>query len=237
MMPENKSTSEFNIYCDESRHTSDPSDRYAVIGAICCPRSYKHELVGAIHTLKAKHQAQGEMGWSRVSPNKLEFYLAVQKLFLERNELTFRCILVDRTALDHEKYSNGDSELGFYKLYYQMLVHWLDPGDSYFLYLDWQRNGDKHRFSTLSEMLVRKLQGRARISCLEPIESHTQPLAQLADLLIGAVGYQWNDRNTSQAKLEFCHQLATGLGSTNLKFSTGRGEHKFNVFKWVGSKQ
>lgn len=235
-MPENKSTKEFNIYCDESRHTSDPADRYAVIGAICCPREYKHELVGAIHNLKAIHQTQGEMGWSRVSPNKLDFYLAVQKLFLDRKELSFRCILVDRAALDHEKYSNGDAELGFYKLYYQLLVHWLDPGDAYYLYLDWQRNCDKHRFATLREVLVRKLQGRARIDCLEPVESHTQPLTQLADLLIGAVGYQWNDRNASQAKLEFCQQLATGIGHSNLKFSTGRTEQKFNIFKWVGSK-
>ncbi|MDO8292619.1 MAG: DUF3800 domain-containing protein [Gallionella sp.] len=236
MMPENKSTQEFNIYCDESRHTSDPADRYAVIGAICCPREHKRELVHSIHNLKALHHAQGEMGWSRVSPNKLEFYLAVQKLFLDNKELSFRCILVDRSVLNHEKYSNGDAELGFYKLYYQLLVHWLDPGDAYFLYLDWQQNSEKSRFAELREVLVRKLQGRARISCLEPVESHTQPLTQLADLLIGAVGYQWNDRNASPAKLKFCQQLAEGLGKTSLKYFTGPTEPKFNIFKWVGSK-
>ncbi|WP_035383946.1 DUF3800 domain-containing protein [Ferriphaselus sp. R-1] len=226
----------FNVYCDESRHTSDPSDRFAVIGAICCPREKKHELVRAIHELKARYRAQGEIGWSRVSPNKLDFYLAIQKLFLEAPELSFRCILVDRTTLDHEKFSNGDAELGFYKLYYQLLVHWLEPGETYFLYLDWQRNSDKGRFATLREVLARKLRGRARIECLEPVESHTQPLGQLADLLIGAVGYQWNDRNASKAKLVFCEQLAQGLGQQSLKFYTGPAEPKFNIFKWVGAK-
>jgi hypothetical protein len=236
MMMEKKSTQEFNIYCDESRHTSDPADRYAVIGAVCCPRELKRELVLAIHNLKATHHAQGEMGWSRVSPNKLDYYLAVQKLFLDRKELSFRCILVDRHTLDHAKFSHGDAELGFYKLYYQLLVHWLDPDDAYYLYLDWQQNSDKSRFATLREVLVRKLQGRARIVCLEPVESHTQPLTQLADLLIGAVGYQWNDRNASPAKLKFCQQLAEGLGQDSLKFYTGPGEPKFNIFKWIGAK-
>ncbi len=42
----------FNIYCDESRHTSDPRDAYIVIGAIACPREQKR---------KAKHNAQGEL--------------------------------------------------------------------------------------------------------------------------------------------------------------------------------
>ncbi len=236
MITESKSPQEFNIYCDESRHTSDPADQYAVIGAICCPREQKRDLVHAIHKLKAQYNAQGEMGWSRVSPNKLDFYLAVQNLFLDSQSLSFRCILVDRTTLDHEKYSNGDAELGFYKLYYQLLVHWLDPGDAYYLYLDWQRNSDKDRFATLREVLVRKLQGRARIACLEPVESHTQPLTQLADLLIGAVGYKWNDRNASEAKLKFCQHLADGMGKSSLKFSTSLAEPKFNIFKWVGAK-
>jgi len=236
MNPNQIPAREFNIYCDESRHTSDPSDRYAVIGAVRCPREKKREIVHEIHKLRAKFHAQGEMGWSKVSPNKLDFYIAVQQLFLSRDDLSFRCILVDRHALDHHKYNNGDAELGFYKLYYQLLVHWLNPNEAYYLYLDGQQNCDKERFATLRTVLVRKLQGRARIDCLEPVESHIQPLTQLADLLIGAVGYQWNDRNTSQAKLEFCRTLANGLGEENLKISTGPAEPKFNIFKWVGAK-
>lgn len=234
LMETQQSQAVFNIYCDESRHTSDVSDRYAVIGALCCPRDKKRAIVHDIHLLKQQYSTQGEFGWSKVSPNKLDFYLALQAYFLDQPDLSFRCIVIDRTTLDHDRFNDGDKELGFYKLYYQLLVHWLEPRESYYLYLDWQQNSDRSCFANLREILKRKLSGRAHIVCLEPVDSEKQPLTQLVDLLIGAVGYQWNGRQTSQAKLEFCQQLANGLGKPSLRFSTPKAEPKFNIFPWVG---
>lgn len=228
----------FNIYCDESRHTSDPRDRYAVIGALECPRQEKSRLVHAIHLLKKHYRAQGEFGWKRLSPNREAFYQHLRGFFLDEPSLRFRCIVVDRTCLDHERFNDGDSELGFYKLYYQMLVHWLDPGHDYHLYLDWQQNAASHRFVELRTVLARKLSGRANIVCLEPVQSDTQPLVQLVDLLMGAVGYQWNQRDqvpgASQAKIDFSYGLAQGLGRSTLARGTPKSEEKFNVFDWRG---
>lgn len=195
----------------------------------------KRQIIHDIHLLKKQYATQGEFGWSKVSPNKLAFYLALIDYFLNCRDLSFRCIVIDRTTLDHDRFNEGDKELGFYKLYYQLLVHWLEPQEAYYLYLDWQQNSDRSCFANLREMLKRKLSGRARIECLEPVDSQEQPLTQLVDLLIGAVGYQWNKRDASQAKLQFCQQLAEGLGKANLRFSTAKTEPKFNIFQWIGS--
>lgn len=227
---------ELNIYCDESRHTSDTTDRYLVIGALSCPREAKRDIVHRIHQLQAKHSARGEFGWSKVAPGKAEFFTELTQLFLQQPELRFRCLVTDRQQLDHDQFNDGDKELGFYKLYYQTLVHWLEPGNTYHIYLDWQQNACQERFADLRQMLGRKLSGRAKLACLEPVSSHELPLLQLTDLFIGAVGYAWNQRNTSPAKLAFCQQLASGIGKPILAYSSPwkNSDPKFNIFNWQG---
>lgn len=225
---------DFNIYCDESRHTSDPSQPYLVIGAVQCPRDRKREIVSQIHHLQAEHSTQGELGWKRVSPNRLAFYEALLDLFAAETDLRFRCLVANRNELDHEAYNDGDSELGFYKLYYQMLVHWLQPGHRYHIYLDWQQNAVQHRFSDLSLILSRKLSGRAPIACLEPVSSDRLPLVGLADILIGAVGYAWNELDGSAAKLRICEKLAAAAGMGTLAGPTALTAHKVNIFRFAG---
>jgi hypothetical protein len=221
---------DYLIYCDESRHTSDSGDRFMVIGAISCPADRKRDLVRRIHSLRAIHAAQGEFGWKRISPNRRGFYWDLLGLFVGEDDLQFRCIVIDKAAFVSE-----DVELGFYKLYYQMLVHWLSPGCAYRIYLDSQQNREQGRFSTLRDILRRKLSGRALIKSLEPSDSSELELMQLADLLIGAVGYAWNDRTGSETKVQFCADLSGALRRSSLACSTGPSETKFNVFRFTGS--
>jgi len=229
-----------NIYCDESRHTSDYADKFTVIGAISCPRDKKKEIVHRIHCLKAKHHTQGEFGWKRLSPNRKDFYWDLLEIFQDC-PLSFRCLTVDRSILDHDTFNSGDSELGFYKMYYQMLVHWMKPGSHYHLYLDWQKNKSQTRFSDLHDILTRKLSGRAKVECLEPVSSHNQPLIELTDLWIGAVGYYWNNRHlaegASKTKIEFCEALAQKVGLQNLRSSTFPIKDKFSLFHFTGQQK
>ncbi len=227
-----------NIYSDESRHTSG-GDNFMVIGAISCKREEKRDLVHKIHFLKKKHNAQGEFGWKRVSPNKKEFYFELIDFFIA-HDLNFRCIVVDKRLINDEVFNDGDRELGFYKFYYLMLKEGLEREFIYHIYLDWQQNKEQHRFHDLKFFLEKKLSGRAKIACLEPVTSSHQPLIELADLFIGAAGYQYNKRKESAVKVEFCTKLANALHNLNnnyfrygrLDTFTKREEKKFNIFKW-----
>ena len=225
---------DLNIYCDESRHTSNADDSFMVIGALACPREQKHTLTQKINLLRKEHNTWREFGWKTLSPNRHDFYWSLMELFRNSSDLTFRCLVVDRNALDHEQFNKGDDELGFYKLYYQMLVHWLKPACAYYIYLDWQQNKLQHRFINLRDILRRRLTGKAKIACMEPVNSRDIPLIQMSDLLIGAVGYAWNNRNTSEIKKEFCTDLAKAVGLTSLKNSTNLSAEKFNIFHFTG---
>jgi len=228
----------YNLYCDESRHTSDPSQNFAVIGVLQCPRDQKHRIVGRIHSLMTLHNVRGEFGWKKLSQNRRVFYETLLDVFIEESSLSFRCIVVDKSSLDHNRWNNGDKELGFYKLYYQLLVHWLKPGNEYHIYLDWQQNSCSNRFEELRRILIHKLTGRAKILCLEPVSSHNQPLIQLSDVLMGTVGYQWNNLDSkpesSVFKSDYVQKLASMLNRPRLSMATGLNEQKFNIFKWQG---
>jgi hypothetical protein len=228
---------DYNVYCDESRHTSDPTQPFMVIGALRCPRERKRELVGHIHRLQALHNAHGELGWKRVAPNRQAFYMALMDLFAQDRDLSFRCLVADRGKLDHERFNYGDSELGFYKLYYQMLVHWLEPGHRYHIYLDWQQNRQQQRFHDLHAVLAAKLRDRAEIVCLEPVTSANLPLLGLADIMIGAVGYTWNGFGRSAIKLRMAERLAEAGGLRALNRTTARGASKVNIFCFEGSSR
>ncbi|OPY10197.1 MAG: hypothetical protein A4E66_01618 [Syntrophus sp. PtaB.Bin001] len=227
--------SHISIYCDEkSRHTSNPDDPYMVIGALSCPRERKEEFTQRINRMRKIHDVWREFGWKTLSPSRRDFYWALLDFFRCESELAFRCLVVDRNILDHEQYNQGDNELGFYKLYYQMLVHWLKPACVYHIYLDWQQNRTQRRFMDLRDILRRKLTGKAKIECLEPVSSRQIPLIQMTDLLIGAVGYAWNEKQGSAIKQDFCSDLAKVVGLRALKTTTMLSEEKFNIFHFTG---
>ena len=223
-----------NIYCDESRHTSDRTDPFMVIGALACPRNRKEGLTRQINLLRKQHDAWREFGWKTLSPSRHDFYWSLLDLFRNDQELSFRCLVVDRNILDHDQFNRGDNELGFYKLYYQMLVHWLKPACTYHIYLDWQQNRIQCRFKDLRDILRRRLTGKAKIECLEPVSSRQTALIQMTDLLIGAVGYAWNDLQGSTIKKAFCADLARAVGLSTLKTTTMLSEEKFNIFRFTG---
>jgi hypothetical protein len=209
-------------------------DPFMVIGALACPRDRKEGVTQRINLLRKQHDVWREFGWKTLSPSRHDFYWALLDFFRSEPDLAFRCLVVDRNILDHDQFNRGDNELGFYKLYYQMLVHWLKPACAYHIYLDWQQNRMQHRCMDLRDILQRRLTGKAKIECLEPVSSSQIPMIQLTDLLIGAVGYTWNDQRGSTTKETFCADLANVVGMRTLKTTTMWSEEKFNIFHFTG---
>lgn len=57
--------------------------------------------------------------------------------------------MVDSEKIDMELFHESDSELGFYKFYYQLLIKWIDGNTSYRIYLDDKANKQNSRLSDL----------------------------------------------------------------------------------------
>jgi len=224
---------QYVVYCDESRHDGGIDARFMAIGSLWVPRCRKAEINKALRRLFRNEGLRAEVKWSKVSTARLAAYQRIVDFFFEEQDLRFRVIVVDHARYDPESFHGGDRELGFYKFYYEMLVKWLEPGNEYLILLDFKQNQSADRYQDLRAVLMRKLKGAAKILDLTVIDSRETPLAQLCDLLTGAVASAWcGDSKAGSAKAELCSYIARCRGLPTLKIaSASPAISKFNVFK------
>lgn len=220
-----------NIYCDESRYSNE-QDPYLVIGAVKCLREDKQGIVHDIARIKAEHGISGEIGWKTVSKSKAAFYRDILKWFVGNDRIVFRCVMADK-----KKLWSRDDEDAFYVVYHQLLSHWMLPDSTYHIYLDRKKNSRNDRIPTLRQKVMRDVSNTATIACAEEVESRECTPVQIADLLIGAVGYVQNGHtdpkkfpDASPFKSELCGYTADLLGRSCISQPTGPYELKFNVF-------
>lgn len=224
---------QYVVYCDESRHDGGSEARFMAIGSLWVPRWRKDEITKALRRLFRDAGLYAEVKWSKVSASRLAAYQRIVDFFFNEEDLRFRVILVDQTKYDPDSFHGGDRELGFYKFYYEMLVKWLEPGNEYLILLDFKQNQSAGRYRDLRAVLTRKLRGEAKILDLTVIDSSETPLAQLCDLLTGAVASAWcGDAKAGSAKAQLCDHIARHRGLSTLKIASASPViSKFNVFE------
>jgi hypothetical protein len=224
---------DFEVYCDEANPdlltSAKPRVRYLMIGSLWLPSELRGQLKDQILELRERHQAWGEIKWSKVSPNRQHFYLDLIDLFISHGqELRFRCIAVDRTQVNLSLHQN-DSELGFYKFYYQLLHHWIWDFNSYRIFCDIKSNRDPKRLNDLIRCLSYSNLS-SKVDSIQSLSSHEVVLIQLCDVLLGAAGSRVNGtlhQGTSKDRL--VQRLEARLGHS--LGPTRRGEEKFNIFR------
>ncbi len=219
------------VYCDESCHDLTARHPFMSIGSLWLPRQCKPELTKKLRRLCESRKLKGELKWRKTSAKRLADYKALVDFFFDQRNLRFRVILVKQSKVKMDQYHGRDRELAFYKFYYEMLEKWLDAGNQYLILLDYKQNRGADRYTTLRTYLERFLRGKAWIADLTVIDSRESPLAQLCDLLTGAVAAAYNAVTPGGAKEALTCYIAQRAGFATLKTSTGPGASKFNIFK------
>jgi hypothetical protein len=225
---------QYDVFCDESRQDlfyskGTKQARYLCIGGLWIPTSERLRVNDAIKVLRNRFNVRSEFKWHRVSPNRREFYIELVKLFFLEDALNFRGLVIPANSLDVERFHKNDPELMFYKFYYQLLVHWLDEGYKYRIFVDTRTDKKDSRRIDLLRCLTNTL-SHSDIICVEGLRSIDSPMLQLSDMLSGATCASFNDQNTSEAKVSVISEIKLHIGHA-IKPTT-KSERKFNVFMW-----
>lgn len=224
-----------HVYCDESCHLEKDHKRAMVLGAVWCPASHRAMLARLI---KEKKKAHGlahdfEIKWVKVSPGKLDFYRELIDLFFDQPMLHFRGLVVpEKKLLDHGRFEQNHDQF-YYKMWYLLLNRLIDPVNYYRIFLDIKDTQGQKKVTKLHDVLCNANYDfdRGVIQTIEQVHSHDVVLLQLADLLIGALGYVHHELHESPAKLALVAHVRQRSGLQLGKSSLLRAD-KFNLFIW-----
>lgn len=226
------------IYCDESRHdllanqhSITETNRYSIIGGIWLNSIIRENLKNDLKNLRDRYNTYGEIKWNNVSDSRIDFYKSLVELFFSYNlNLRFRAIVIDALTVDITKFHDSDAELGFYKFYYQLLFHWIDSTNIYYIFTDYKRNRKNNRILELKE-IVNSAKHCSTIKHIQAIDSKESLILQLEDLIMGAVGYKYNFgyNGRSKAKMEIVKLIEDKLARPII--NTDKNERKFNIFE------
>lgn len=225
----------FNIYCDESGHLEHDQQQVMVLGAVWCPLEKTREIARRIREIKGRHGLPGsfEIKWSKISPAKQSFYVDLVDYFFDDDDLCFRALVVpDKRQLRHGAF-NQDHDAWYYKMYFDMLKVLLSPHSRYRVYVDIKDTRSMPKLQKLREVLCNNVYDFERriIERIQPVHSHEVEQVQLADLLIGAVGYANRGLGTNAAKLALVRRVQKRSGYA-LTRTTLLREEKVNLFRW-----
>lgn len=228
-------TQVFNVYCDESCHLENDGQKAMVLGAVWCPLNKRLSIANRIREIKHKHglAPHFEVKWTKVGTSKIEFYKDLVDYFFDDDDLHFRGVVIpDKTQLKHSNFDQSHDDW-YYKMYFVMLKTIFEPRSQYRVFIDIKDTLGHEKILKLHEVLCNNAYDFAgkKISDIKRINSHEAEQLQLADLLIGALGYTHRGLNESKSKLLLIQKIKERSGY-NLTQNTLLRELKFNLMIW-----
>ncbi|MBK9991882.1 MAG: DUF3800 domain-containing protein [Verrucomicrobia bacterium] len=222
---------EVSIYCDESRHEGQSDQKYMVIGGLWLPRGKRQDFLTGLREIQERHKITGELKWGKLSRRCLPAYSEIVSFVAAQSDIHFRCIVVDKSRVNTDKYFQSDRQLGFWVFYWHCLKQWMGNGNTYFISLDFKPESLLSGPRRLRDVLEKECLGRAWVNSLDCVDSKENLFCQIADLLIGAVGYEQNGLSGSESKVAFCKSVASAFGRQNLSGGDQPSRGRFNIFK------
>jgi hypothetical protein len=228
-----------NVFVDEGSTAGCRFSGYAGLWVSADEENSFRERLASIR-LSCGMKATGEFKWTKLSGTKPHpAYVQIIDAFFESPCAQFKALVVDNRNPGGNR--GSDSQRDYYTW-----IHWLarrrcEPGFVYRLFIDRRTGRQGSQLAELKTILNNSARkdGVATYDCFRDViavDSANDSLIQLADVLLGAVCYHFNNRHIgpcSASKRAVARYIATKAGfRMGVIRRTWREEPKFNVWLW-----
>jgi hypothetical protein len=206
-----------------------------VLGAVWAEVDSGREAARRLVQLKERHGLKPtfDLKWVAVAPAKLSFFLDVIDYFFDNSSLMFRAVVIpNKEILDHKAYGQTHDDW-YYKMFFLLLKQIFSRQHQYRVYIDIKDTRSSAKVAHLHKVISNSMLDfdSSIVQRVQHIRSHEVQLLQIADLLIGAIGYANRGLTTSQAKLAIVNRIRERT-AFRLTRSTLPSERKFNLLLW-----
>lgn len=227
-------TTVFRIFGDES--CTNAGD-FRVQGALWVKQGMMSAVRGELAKVRRYRTGGGpaEIKWSRIRGRRLRPRVkALVDVFFTSSvagSMHFNAIIVSHA--DDPTRHGGDHELGVNKTWHLLFRHRLWPNSDNYIDLDERPDRTAQDEYTLRSVLNRTgTRSRYTVGLLRSVQSTSDELIQLTDLLVGAVAWEWNGPSrTTGAKAQLHEYICDRLHCSTLLHETFR-HPKFDRWRY-----
>jgi len=217
-------------FFDETGVLNNPIDRFFVLGMVKSLRP--HKLNNFIKQTRDKNHFYDEIKWNKVNKRNIDIMKIIIDKFFSTYNTNFYCIVLPKDEMDFEEYFNND----FFKVYKSfavlLLKKCIKKDEIVSVVADDYPAPEKDEFEAKVRNYVNDHNKAISIHSIIRIHSKGSNLIQIADLLMGAVNYEFKLKNSlikhpSKAKTSLLDYLKNKLNIDDL--SNGINSVKFNI--------
>ncbi|HVY12328.1 MAG TPA: DUF3800 domain-containing protein [Alphaproteobacteria bacterium] len=230
------------IYADESSHNG---QRFMLQSGIILPFENLDQVEKAVAEYRQSENMRAELKWERVASQKYGEYKKFTDYFFSlnnNNELHYKALVIDASKIDNRRFNAGNRELGFFKFYYQLLLHSFgrNYGDKEIhVFLD--QKSTSQSLDDFKEILNNGMASRynnhARpFKLVEFVDSKKHCLSQMNDVILGGLAHRKNGVHllpqTRQAKKDLSAYILKNSNVTDDVGDTPRRQSRFSVWNF-----
>ena len=177
------------IYRDESCHLQYDKSNILVLGALFCHEKNLKKIKNEFYSIKSKYHlaSNQEIKFTNVSKSKIGLYCELMNLI---SKYDLKYVAYGLYHFNKEILTKQKFDTLYYNLYENLLDKETNPKFCYKIYID---RKDTNGFQKLKNLNNHLCESKADINhniilSINEVESHTNPLIQLSDLLTGLIG-------------------------------------------------